>query len=374
VYEVVAYRPELKRQVASLQRHLWRGDEAANTAYLEWKYERNPYFQAPLIHLALHEGQAVAMRGVFGSCWEMGPRGERFCVPCADDLVIAPEHRNRGLLGRVMEVVLADVARRGHRCAFSLSPGPITLAGSLAGGWRAVGPVHEVRRPARSAPSWRSRLGARMQSLPYVWRWAGRIGEPPPGRAPFRRLDRAAAQSPTGGGVWMARSPRPEAMADLVQRLAYDGRLRHVRDAQYLAWRFANPQHEYRFLFAGRGERLEGYLALQSYRLDEDRGVNIVDWEGETAEATQSLLQAALEWGRFAELSAWTAALPEAARAVLAGVGFAPVSRGPLMRHGVTLLARGIGDGGSATGPVLGGRPVLDASAWDMRMLYSMAG
>jgi hypothetical protein len=372
VYEVIAYRPELKLQIARLQRHLWRGDGATNAAYLEWKYERNPYVETPLIHLALHEGEAVAMRGVFGSCWEMGSRSERFCVPCADDLVIAPAHRNRRLLGRIMQAVLADLAGRGHRCAFSLSPGPVTLAGSLVGGWRAVGAVNEVRRPGRSGLSWRARAAERLRSLPYAWRWADRMAEPPPGRAPFRRLDRAAVRSP-GRGVWLAPGPRPDGMADLVGRLGHDGRLRHVRDAQYLAWRFANPQHEYRFLFAG-GESLDGYLVLQSYRLDEDRGVNIVDWEATTTATLTALLRAALDWGRFAELSAWTAALPEAASAELAASGFVPADRGPLMRHGVTLLARGVGDGGAAIEPALGGRPVLDASGWDMRMLYSMAG
>lgn len=372
MYELIAYRPELKGQVARLQRHLWRGDEATNAAYLEWKYERNPYFDAPLIHVVLHEGEAVAMRGVFGSCWEMGPRSERFCVPCADDLVIAPAHRNRRLLGRIMQALLADLAGRGHRCAFSLSPGPVTLAGSLAGGWRPVGAVNEVRRLGRAGRSWRARVAERMRALPYAWRWASRVAEPPPGRAPFRRLDRAAVRSP-GRGVWLAPGPRPAEMADLVGRLGHDGRLRHVRDAQYLAWRFSNPQHEYRFLFAG-GESLDGYLVLQAYRLDEDRGVNIVDWEAATAAARSALLRAVLEWGRFAELSAWTSALPGAARAELAGAGFVRADRGPLMRHGVTLLARGVGAGGGPIEPALGGRPVIDASSWDMRMLYSMAG
>ncbi len=373
MYEVVPYRPEHRPQVAALQRHLWRGDEGANDAYLEWKYERNPYFPTPLIHLALHDGTAVAMRGVFGSCWEAGGRGERFCVPCADDLVIAPEHRNRRLFGQVMEALLADMARRGHRCAFSLSPGPVTLAGSLAGGWRAVGAVHEVRRRDRPGPSWRARLASRVRRAPVLWRWASRLDDPPPGRAPFRRLDAAGVGSAIGGGVWLSAQPRPEAMADLVQRLGHDGRLRHVRDAAYLAWRFANPQHEYRFLFSG-GDRLDGFLVLQAYRLDEDRGVNVVDWEAAAPEPRQALLRAAVDWGSFSELSAWAMALPLEARRLLADTGFAPADRGPLMRHGVTLLARGIGDGGRAADPMLGGRPLPDAPGWDMRMLYSMAG
>ena len=54
-------------------------------------------------------------------------------MPCADDFVIAPAHRNRGLFGRVMAAMLADLASRGLSCAFSLSPGAVTLAGSLAG-------------------------------------------------------------------------------------------------------------------------------------------------------------------------------------------------------------------------------------------------
>jgi len=373
VYEIVGYRPELKGQIAALQRHLWRADEVGNLAYLEWKYERNPYFETPLIHLAMHEGTVVGMRGTFGSRWEIGSPPERFHVPCADDLVIAPAHRNRRLFGRIMTAVLEDAVARGHRCVFSLSPGPVTLAGSLAGGWRPVGPVLEVRRRGRRGTAWRGRLAARMESTPLVWRWARRLPDPPPGRQPFRRLDRRAARVPAGRGVWLGLEAQPGAMADLIRRLGHDGRLRHVRDEAYLAWRFANPQHEYRFLFAGR-DRLDGYLVLQAYRFAEDRGVNIVDWEAETPDARRELFRAALDWGRFVELCAWTAALPEPAGGLLREAGFTPADRGPLMRQGVTLLARGLGEAGRATDPMLGDRRLLEASRWDMRMLYSMAG
>jgi hypothetical protein len=46
-------------------------------------------------------------------------------------------------------------------------------------------------------------------------------------------------------------------MADLVRRLGHDGRLRHVRDERYLAWRYRNPLYEYRFLVR-ESDRLEG--------------------------------------------------------------------------------------------------------------------
>ena len=374
MYEIALYRPELKSQVAALQRHLWQDDDGTNVAYLEWKYERNPYFETPLIYLAMREGTVVGMRGMFGSWWEAGARQERFAVPCADDFMIAPEHRNRGLFGRIMAAAEADLAARAFRCALSLSPGAITLAGSLAGGWRALTPVHEAQRGEPRSLRWRQRLGRAMRSTPLLWRWADTaMGDGArSGRQAFRRLDRAAAPTP-GRGVWLSREPRVEAMASLIRRLGHDGRVRHVRDEAYLGWRFANPLHEYRFLYAG-GDPLSGYLVLQADRRDGRRGVNIVDWEAETPGARRDLLVAALDWGRFARISAWAAALPEGARGLLESARFAPVDRGPLMRQGTRLLIRVLGTGGGAAGAALAERPLLDAASWDMRMIYSMAG
>jgi GNAT superfamily N-acetyltransferase len=374
VYEIVPYRPELKAQVAALQRYLWEGDEATNAAYLEWKYERNPYFETPLIYLAMEEGTVVGMRGMFGSCWEGGARQDRFVVPCADDFVIAPEHRNRGLFGRVMVAAVTDVAARAFRCAFSLSPGAVTLAGSLAGGWRSVMPVLESRRVDPRGLPWRERIGLGLQSTPVAWRWSEKVaGEGGrPGRRPFRRLDRAAERAP-GRGIWLSSEPRVEAMASLIRRLGHDGRIRHVRDEPYLTWRFANPLHEYRFLFSG-GDRLSGYLVLQAYRLNERRGVNIVDWEAETPAARRDLLLAALDWGRFAQINTWAAALPDGTGDLLGAAQFTPVDRGPLMRQGTRLLVRALGPESRDGGLALAEHPLLDASSWDMRMIYSMAG
>src|SRR5262245_51186770 len=119
VYEVVPYRAALKPQIVSLQQHLWWGGAPINTAYLEWKYERNPYLPSPLLYVALYQGRVVAMRGLFGSCWEVGADSARHLVPCADDFVIAPAHRNRGLAGRIMTAPFADPALRPFDVVFS---------------------------------------------------------------------------------------------------------------------------------------------------------------------------------------------------------------------------------------------------------------
>jgi GNAT superfamily N-acetyltransferase len=368
VYEVEPYVRGLRGQVAKLQQHLWRGSLAWNTAYLEWKYEQNPYLPDPLIYLAVDHGTIVGMRGVFGSCWEAG--SERFIVPCADDFVIAPAHRQRGLFGRIMSAALSDLGARGHRVAFSLSAGPVTLAGSLAGGWSAVGSVQEMcwrsappsslRRQAGRAVTWFAQRGW-SSYVARVW--------PPP----FRRLDKVAPRAPAGSAVWCAQTSRPEAMADLVARLPYDGRIRHVRDARYLAWRFANPFHEYRFLLAG-ADRLDGYLVLQAHRLFPGRGVNIVDWEADDPDVRRALLRATLEWGGYRQVSTWSMSLSGETRGLLEAAGFVPAVRERLVRQGPVLLVRALGGAADRRALMLGTRPARDPGSWDFRMLYSMAG
>jgi hypothetical protein len=67
-------------------------------------------------------------------------------------------------------------------------------------------------------------------------------------------------------------------MAELVARRPWDGRIRHLRDAEYFAWRFRDPLHDYRFLYWDDGG-LRGYPVLQRYVSDRaDHGcVNIAD-------------------------------------------------------------------------------------------------
>ena len=56
-YEIRKYTPDCRDQIVELQRGLWSGDTALNSAHLRWKYEQNPYLEHPLIYMALHEGR-----------------------------------------------------------------------------------------------------------------------------------------------------------------------------------------------------------------------------------------------------------------------------------------------------------------------------
>ena len=119
---------------------------------------------------------------------------------------------------------------------------------------------------------------------------------------------------------------------------------------------------------------MEGYLVLQAYRLAPERGVNIVDWEAATPGIRAELLRAALDWGRFLELTIWTAALPGDTLALLSAAGFVPLGSGSPIKHSATVLVCQVHRGERVSDPTLSGRRLLESANWDMRMTYSMAG
>jgi GNAT superfamily N-acetyltransferase len=369
-FEIIQYSRALKETVLELQTNLWSPNRALNAAYLEWKYESNPYVKEPLIYLAMNQGRAVGMRGVFTTKWQIGSRDHTFLALYADDLVVDPEHRNQGLITRIMKFAFNDLCERGFDYVLNLSAGPITTMSSLAMGWRSVGSLQPL---SRGRPSLLPRLRERLNSTPFLWRFA-RFLRSKKDHDPFLSLDQSRLR--LSDQLSVERLPEPEAMADLIDRLDYDGRLRHVRDVEYLSWRFQNPLHAYRFIFVWKGTRLRGYLMLQSKRSDlSDReSVNLVDWEGETLEIKAQLLQTAICQGRFQKLFTWGAMLCPEEMLLLKATGFTQVPQTREQKWRNCLLLRPIQAHMLSRDWVIAGRNLMKLENWDIRLIYSMRG
>lgn len=366
-YEIVSYDPRLEAEVVKLLRELWTPNVRVNAAHLRWKYFDNPSGIEPLIYVALAGGAAVAMRGFYGSRWEGGGAAGTEPIPHADDLVVVPAHRNKGIVKPLMSHALADLARRGYRRVINLGAQPVTVLSSLADGWRRVGGVGAAGFE-REIPGLRGRLLGRLRRTRGLWRIEESIRHSRM-MHPFRRLDRAA--STHRGPISVTRAPRPEAMAAMVASQPWDGRIRHVRDAAYLGWRFAHAYHDYRFLFWEEGG-LRGYLVLQRpvSRLQDATRVRLVDWCAADPRVLQGLLTTALDWGGFSRFTTWTAGVDDATRAVLEAVGCRPLVGTGLRAQGKGLLLRSL-DG---TWSPLGQHDPLALQNWDLRMLDSMEG
>jgi len=349
-YEIVKYRPEFKSQIIELQTHLWSPDLAANTAYLEWKYEQNPYLDTPLIYLALYAGKVVGMRGMYGAKWEIGHPSQTLSVVCAGDSVTAPEHRKCGLYKRITRVALNDLANIGYSYVFSLSTGPVTLPSSLSMGWRSVGSLQMMIREARQRTISSSK---EQHSFPY-----------PDRNVTERRLEASPYVS-------LERTARAEAMAELVEQIGNDGRIRHARDQQYFAWRFKNPLSQYRFLY-WEDSSLDGYLVLQTSVYRDRLKISIVDWEATNMQVRTDLLQTAIHLGNFNVLSIWSATLSDEIKILLQNTGFNPQKEvKSITKFRPTILVRPVRDEMLKTNWVIANRRLLDLESWDLRMIYS---
>ena len=281
-YEMVCYEPGLKKQVIDLQSHLWSPSLVLNDEYFGWKYERNPYVESPLIYLAMHKDRAVGMRGFHGMQLEGGVPNQKAVALYADDLVIDPEHRNHGLIRRIMAAAFEDLAKRSYQYVLNLSAGHMNFLTSLTTGWRSVGSMQPmVHRSWRVVL--RSAQDRLITRLPLPSRRTTEIAGQRPGkkRQSMANINAKRIKRIFAGIPWIhfEDKPRIAEMSELVERIGSTGQIRQVRDHQYFEWRFQNPLSRYRFLFWVK-PRMEGYLVLQEYTspYGNDEIVNIVDW------------------------------------------------------------------------------------------------
>jgi GNAT superfamily N-acetyltransferase len=374
-YKIVHYNRGLKSQIADLTIHLWSRDRDLNTAYFEWKYEQNPYNREQLIYLALHNGTVVGMRGFFGLRWQVGLPPKALDGLYADDLVIAPEHRNKGLHKLIMQAAFEDLKTKGYPYLFNLSASPITFLGSLGMGWKSIGSVQPAIKQALALKVYRS-LENRIIRLPVLRYFFNK----PVSHIASRAFARFTNNNQSSGNrlnrfISVYSAPKSKAMASLVERLDYDGRVRHVKDKTYFDWRFNNPLHRYRFLFWENG-RLEGYLVLQKRisHFKQSRILRIVDWEASSPSVFTGLIQEAMKIGKFSVMLAWTATLPSESRLLLEQSGFKFQKREVLGQARPSILLRSVQSDVSNSDISIGGRRLADIHNWDLRMIYSMHG
>ncbi len=194
-------------------------------------------------------------------------------------------------------------------------------------------------------------------------------------RQVFEDLDGNADRYKVNPRVSLRKTARPRAMAELAERIGFDGRIRHVRDEQYFSWRFQNPLSEYRFLFWDK-RRLDGFLVLHMkvYPPGNDELTYIVDWDAINGRVWHDLLQAAIQWGNFNYISIWSATLSEDVKRLLRKAGFAFINKtGRATRdvRGKNILVKSIDQKIQPPNWILGGRDLLDPINWDLRTIYS---
>jgi GNAT superfamily N-acetyltransferase len=372
-YEIARYRPDLKEQILALQRELWGSDDADNAAYFAWKYGDPVGEHAPVIYVAMRDGEVAGMRGFWETEWQLGCSGRTIRLLGAGDLVIAPKHRGLGLFRNIMEFAEADLASSEYTCFVNLSASPITYLGSLKQGWRSVGAYQPLRRETAGGV-FRSRLQRSLKKTPLLWRYSDMwpIGTSGYKNALFSLDERISAVSSGGQtDISVERAPRPEAMDRIVERLGSSERITMRRDVRYFSWRYSNPLRDYRFLISNASDP-DGYLVLEARTGATDRHINIVDWEATNPDIKKELLYAVVDSARATSLSVWSGTLGADDKMLLRDAGFRPIddSRG-IDGFTPSILIKAIGENEFDTKSTFGGIDAMRPENWDLRMIFS---
>jgi len=370
--KLARYEPCLKEGITFLQRRLWSTDPAMNARFFDWRYGEAVPGGESIVLLLLKDGAPIAMRALHGAQWQAGAGTPPRLVFLADDLVIQEEFEGRGLFAVLTAAVRAEMAARGHDYFLSLSALRVTRHQSLKFGAIPVGPVQAIGRLRASVRCLDGIRGVAARS-PFVWRYSSRVAAWEHAAAFFGRMDAVKAPSrsvASNTDFVVETSPRVAEMAELVATLPCDGRIRRVRDVRYFAWRYANPLHEYRCVYAERNGRLCGFLVVERALSDlaNLRRCHIADWDADTAEVSADLLRFVLEVGRPVELVAWRESGGVAERNALESSGFRPIDAEQTKRGLPSILVWPVDPAADPQRLCLGGRSLLDLANWDLRL------
>jgi GNAT superfamily N-acetyltransferase len=338
-----------------LRSRIFGGNLEFNTEYFEWKYERNPYLKEPHFYVAFHDEEVVAMRGFYGSRWQVEQESESLVIPIGGDLAVDLDHRRQKLASRMLTYITKNMESKGYPYLMNLSANPSSRRLQIRSGYPRVAPFRTFQ------------LGNPRTTLySSGYQRAKRILFGDRSTATFRRFDRWTAK--TKGSIIGASEPRIYEMGELGLRCGDKSRIHLIRDATFYRWRFMNPASDYRFIFYEGSRSLEGFLVLQSAKVG--GWTTIIDWETSTPAMWTKLINAAVKSNPKC-LRITSTMFTEGQVQPLQNLGFEPlVEPGNTDIPDPGMLLH-LSSGNDVDGPRFDGLRVLDANSWDIRIIAS---
>ncbi len=280
-YEITPLDDLDDAQVARLHGELISTHPGWSRRYLRWKYGSNPFIEDPIIQVIRLAGEVVGMRGVYGSLWNLEPGAPPVVLPHADDLIIAEEHRNRGLFLPLHQALVGAARERGYDAIISLSGGVATQELSLVCGYRVLGDLNKLRGQ-HGGPRLRRRIVGRVARevrrrvpVPPVAMW---------GTVPFDVVRHV--RSADDGHLHLERDIAPEELAGVAGRRPVVPA--SARTAEYYRWRLGNPDRVTRTL-TWRDGSLRGFVVV-SWDLSSPHTLTIADHAAEDVSILDHLL------------------------------------------------------------------------------------
>jgi GNAT superfamily N-acetyltransferase len=304
-----AGRDDVPRILELVRLSLGEGLIPRDRAYWEWKHNRNPFGESPIL-LAEAGGELVGLRVFMRWHWRSGGR----TIPAvrAVDTATHPRWQGRGIFRKLTLELVRRMEREGVEFVFN-TPNRQSRPGYLKMGWSAVGRTDLWIRPLRPLRILRA-LATRRAGMP-------------PRPVPAREFPLAQALC--------ARAELAELLHEVASGADRDARLATPRTTDYLRWRYvAIPGFRYHALFEFDGS--DGAAVVFRYKeqgsLLELRICELIVGRGtRSRRMARALVERVCKEGRADYVSVMAAASTPERRVVLRS-GFLPAFRlGPIL-------------------------------------------
>ena len=257
-----------------------------NREWFRWRFEANPYLDDVPMVVAESDGELVGAEPCLVFRLQLGSASALAFQPA--DWIVHPDHRRRGLMRSMTEVLLDRYATDGPVVYFNF-PSPALVPGLQKLGWRIASrpsTYYRVQNPSAFVAYTGRKSGLQSTATAQLARLSSPLAH---GYVDvLDRLCRPAAD------VTVERhgSVPVDLLTALYERSVPD-RVHVVRDEGFYRWRFANPRWETTTYVARRGDEV---LAACVTCVETNGGVrkvsllDVLPWGGADSEALSTLL------------------------------------------------------------------------------------
>lgn len=240
------YKSNYKDQIIDLLPHLWgRNTESARKLF-EWKYEKNPFTNAPFCFVALKGEKVVGFRGYLVQEFLFG--NQRGKVAALADTITHPDYRRMGIFEALTKYSLEEIAKYNDIvCTYNLSASWPPTSGYLKLGWQPIAPrlslyyfnYPEIIKSIIKKDYKKQAIYTKISSEPIIVNIQERA----------LRLE-------------LTNKMYAKSVSQLAEKDINIGRpFRNSKTEAYYEWRFKNPSSHYIFAFLWDGSELVSFIA-----------------------------------------------------------------------------------------------------------------
>ena len=214
--------PQVEMSLASL----YKVSRQACSDFLKWKYFNNPYSSSPLIVVAEHEGIIAGQYTYTPMGWRHSATGSEEVILAPGGAFVLPEHRNKGLFGRMMSFG-REWLSTDYRWFLNT-----TSTSNSAATYEKFGAFPLAERQFLDSCS-------RPGLLHYCFN--------------YRKGNAARIRYGEYGDILVSESILPGEMSSIASRRILSAPAVELkRDDVFYGWRYRNPAKKYTFYYAGR--------------------------------------------------------------------------------------------------------------------------